>query len=80
MWGRPRLILALRLGALLELLAQVIGPLGAALVRHRVLFGLRLAGAPLFLRLLSLLLGAQVFGLVQLADLRLVVPATLDAA
>jgi hypothetical protein len=55
--------------ALGELLAQVLRPLRAALVRLGVLLGLRVARAALLLRCLPLLLGAQFLGVVQLSTI-----------
>jgi hypothetical protein len=52
---------------LLELLTQVLGLLGPPLMRLRVLLGLGLAGAARLVRLLALLLGAQVFGVAQVS-------------
>jgi hypothetical protein len=53
----------LRAFALLELLAEVLRPLGAALVRLGVLLGIRFASAPRLLLRTPRLLGAQVLGL-----------------
>jgi hypothetical protein len=59
-----RLLLALRALSFCELFAQVLGLLRSPCVRLGVLLGLGLARAPRLLGLLSLLLGAQVLGLV----------------
>src|SRR5687767_8823729 len=71
----PLTSLALGPGPLLELLLQVLGLLGPAHVRLGVLLGLRLSCAALLLRLLLLLLGAQILGV---AHLGLIYPAAAE--